>query len=118
MVLQLAPENRIKKLLLKNNYSESIYLSLRKVILLDRKSTMNLICNEDMVERIYKSKNKMILHSNGGEIVIYHKAVVAGCIKDLWFDKTAITNIFALKNLIQQYRVTYYSLDQMFIVHR
>ena len=79
---------------------------------------MNLICNEDMVEKIYKSKKNIILRSNGGEIVIHHKEVVAGCIKDLWSDKTAITNIFALKNLIQQYRVTYHSLDQMFIVHR
>ena len=62
------------------------------------------------MERIYKSKKKMRLLSNEGEIVIYHKSVVAGYIKDVWFDKTAITNIFALKNLIQQYRVTYDSL--------
>ena len=39
-------------------------------------------------------------------MVIYHKAVVAGYIKDVCFDKTAITNIFSLKILIQQYRVT------------
>ena len=51
-------------------------------------------------------------------MVIYHKAVVAGYIKDVWFDKNAIPNIFALNNLIQQYRVTYDSLDQIFIVHR
>ena len=53
-----------------------------------------------------------------GGIVIYHKVVVAGDIKDVWFDKNAIPNIFALNNLIQQYRVTYDSLDQIFIVHR
>ena len=34
----------------------------------------------------------------------------------MWFDKTAITNIFDRKNMIQQYRVTYESLEQMFIV--
>ena len=43
--------------------------------------------------------------------------MVAGYIKYVWFDKTAITNIFALNNLIQQYRVAYESLNQMFIVH-
>ena len=48
-------------------------------------------------------------------MVIDHKAVVSGYIKDVWFDKTTITNIFYIKNLIQQYRVTYDSLDQMFI---
>ena len=60
-----------------------------------------------MVERIYKSKKKMILRSNGCKIVIYKKKVLAGYIKDVLFDKTAITNIFDLENLIQQYIVTY-----------
>ena len=51
-------------------------------------------------------------------MVIYNKAVIAGYIKDLWFENNAITNIFSLKNVIHQYRVTYDSLDQMFIFHR
>ena len=55
---------------------------------------MDLLCNEDIVESIYKSKNKMRLCSNGGKMGINHKAVIAGYIKDVWFDKTAITNIF------------------------
>ena len=59
----------------------------------------------------------MRLRSNGGKMAIYHKAVVEGYIKDVWFYNTAITNICSLKNLIHQYRVTYYILDQMFIVH-
>ena len=59
----------------------------------------------------------MILRSNGGEMVIDHKAVVAVYIKDLWFEKNSITNIFALKNRIQQCRLTYDSLNQIFIVH-
>ena len=50
-------------------------------------------------------------------MVIYHRTVVSGYIKDVWFDKTNITNIFALKNLMQQYRVTYDSLDKKNIVH-
>ena len=53
------------------------------------------------MERIYKSKKKMRINSNGEKMVIYNKAVVAGCIKDVWFDKTATTTIFSLKNLIQ-----------------
>ena len=70
-----------------------------------------------MMDRIYKSKKKMGIRSNRGKMYIYHKVVVAGYIKDVWFDKTIITNIFALKNLIQKYRVTYDILDQMFNVH-
>ena len=60
----------------------------------------------------------MRLRSNGGKMVIDQKLVVEGYIKDVWFDKTAITNIFYLKNLIQKYRVTYDILDQIFIVRR
>ena len=65
-----------------------------------------------MVERIYKSKNKMRLHRNGVKLVIYHKAVVEGYIKYVWFANTTITNNFPLKNLIQKCRVTYNSLRQ------
>ena len=50
-------------------------------------------------------------------MVIDHKVVLSGYIKDVWFDNIAITNIFSLKNLIQQYRVTYNILDQILIVH-
>ena len=48
-------------------------------------------------------------------MVIYHKAVTEGYIKDVCFDKTSITKILDLNNLIQQYRVTYDSLDQILL---
>ena len=111
VLLQQAPEKRIKKVTLDNKHAESIDIYLRKVILLGSQSTMDLLCNKEMAERIYKSNKKTRLHSNGGKMVIYHKAVVAGYIKDAWFDKTAITDIFLPNNLIQQYRVTYDSLN-------
>ena len=60
----------------------------------------------------------MILRSNEGKMVIYHKAVVSGYTKDVLFDKTARNNIFDLKNPIQNYIVTCDSLYKMFIVHR
>ena len=78
---------------------------------------MDLLFNEEMVERIYKLKKNMRLHINGGGIVIDHKVVVEGYIKYVWFDKTSITNSFFLKNLIQQYRVTYDIPNQIFIFH-
>ena len=62
---------------------------------------MDLLCNEEMAERIYNSDKKVIILRNGRKMVIYHKAVVVGCIKDVWFDKTATTTIFSFKNLIQ-----------------
>jgi hypothetical protein len=49
---------------------------------------------------------------------VTRKATMPGYNKDVWFSTRAITNIIALSNLIQQYRVTYDSDDKMFVVHR
>ena len=43
VVLQQAPEKRIKKVLLEKSHSDSIYIKLSKVILLDIQSIMDLI---------------------------------------------------------------------------
>ena len=42
VVLQWAPEKRIKKVLLENKHDDYIDVNIRKVILLDRQSTMDL----------------------------------------------------------------------------
>ena len=60
----------------------------------------------------------MRLTSNGRTMLVMHKAMMPGYHTDMWFDKKAITNILALRNVIKQYRVTYDSDDQMFVVHR
>ena len=93
-------------------------LDLRKVILLDNQSTMDLICNADMVVKIFKSKSTMHVRSNGGSMKVTQQAELKGYHKPVWFSKEAITNIIALKNIIQQYRVTYNSSDHAFVVHR
>ena len=49
VVLQQAPEKLIKKVQLDKKHDDSIDLNLGKVILLNSQSTMDLLCNEDMV---------------------------------------------------------------------
>ena len=51
-------------------------------------------------------------------MTVTHKAQMAGYHAHVWYSKKAITNILALSNVIKQYRVTYDSDDQMFVVHR
>ena len=51
-------------------------------------------------------------------MVVTHKEKMAGYHRCFWFSKRAITNNIALRNIIQQYRVTYDSEDKMFTVHR
>jgi hypothetical protein len=79
---------------------------------------MDLFCNRALVKRTFRSDKSMCLKSNGGTMVVTKKAEMAGYHTDLWYDKNAITNILSLSNVIKQYRVTYDSDDQMFVVHR
>jgi hypothetical protein len=96
----------------------NMMLDLREIILLDSQSTMDLICNPNLVKKIVRSSTEMQLKSNGGFMTVEHKATMAGYHRDVWYDKKAITNILALSNVIKKYRVTYDSDDRMKIVHR
>jgi hypothetical protein len=51
-------------------------------------------------------------------MVVTQKATMEGYNNTVWFSTQAITNIIALRNRIDQYRVTYDSDDLMFVVHR
>jgi hypothetical protein len=109
-------EPRIAKLL--KQTGSSIKLDLKEVILLHSQSTLDLFCNSALVRKISKSRSSMQLKSNGGTMVVTRKAIMEGYNKIVWFSTRAITNIIALRNLIDQYRVTYDSDDLVFVVHR
>jgi hypothetical protein len=109
-------EPRIAKIF--KQEGSSIKLDLKEVILLDSQSTKDLFCNAALVSKISKSRSSMRLKSNGGTMAVTRKAIMEGYNKTVWFSTRAITNIIALCNLIDQYRVTYYSDDLMFVVHR
>jgi hypothetical protein len=111
-------EKRNQKVLFKKNHSKRGDFDLTRVILLDNQSTMDLFCNPGMVADIYLSKGKMHLQSNGGTLVIHHKARIHGYHTEVWFSTDAITNIISYKNLAKQYRITSDSKDGTFIVHR
>jgi hypothetical protein len=96
----------------------TVKIDLRESILLDSQSTMDLLCNASSVSKTCKSTTSMRLESNGGTMVVTRKATMPGYNKDVWFSTRAITNIIALSNLIQKYRVTYDSDDNIFVVHR
>ena len=59
----------------------------------------------------------IIVQGNGRTFTIKYKSRMPGYNYDTWYSKDAIANIIYLKNMIRQYRVTYDSDDQTFIVH-
>jgi hypothetical protein len=65
-------EPRIAKLF-KQTHGTKIKLHLKKVILLDSQSTMDLICDPALVESTFKSSHSMRLKSNGGTMEVKNK---------------------------------------------
>jgi hypothetical protein len=96
----------------------SFKIDLREVILLDIQSNMDPFCNAALLSKTRKSTTSMRIQSNGGTMVVMWKAIMKGYNKYVWFSTRAITNIIALSNLIQQYRITYDSDNNMCVVHR
>jgi hypothetical protein len=95
-----------------------IKIDIREIIILDSQSTMDLFCNAALVSNTSKSNSSKRLKSNGGTMVISLRATIPGYNKTVWSSTRAITNNIALRNLIDQYSVTYDSKDLVFVVHR
>ena len=49
---------------------------------------------------------------------VNQKSKISGYNNRMWFSRRAINKIIALKNLTEQYRVTYDNNEHMFIIHR
>ena len=101
----------------KQNHKKNTNLDLKKVILLDKCSTMDLFYHSNLVGNITKAKKNMTVKDNGGTLVVTHTATVSGYKEDVWFIKYSITNLIYLKNFIKQYRLTYDSIDKICVVH-
>ncbi len=91
--------------------------NLREVILLNNQLTVNIFCNKKFVSNIRLAPEPLTLKSNGGELIVYHIANVTDYDEPVWFSKKAIANIFALKIMKKQYKVTYDSSEESFLVH-
>jgi hypothetical protein len=70
-------------------------LDLKKVMLLDSQSTMDLICDPALVESTFKSSHSMRLKSNGGTMEVKKQAIMPGYHAHIWYNKKAITNILS-----------------------
>ena len=70
-------------------------------VLLDSGSTISIFKDKHLVENIRTAKNKLMLYTNAGKKIISKEADIPGY-GSVFYDKEAITNIFALKDLITQ----------------
>jgi uncharacterized protein YodC (DUF2158 family) len=79
-------EPQIAKLF-KQTHSTKIKLDLKKAILLDSQSTMDLICDPALVELTFKSSHSMRLKSNGGTMEVKEQATMLGYHVHIWYNK-------------------------------
>ena len=82
-------------------------LNLREVFLLDNQSNVDLSCNHELVEDIHKVKIGCKISGTGGTLRVTHKSSQKENKHRFWFDNKSIENIYALCNVIEQYRVSY-----------
>ena len=65
-----------------------------------------------------KATRPLRLRSNGSSMLLTKQATIKNYNHKVWYSPDAITNIFLLKQVKKQYRVTYDSDDECFVVHR
>jgi hypothetical protein len=51
------------------------------------------------LQECIKTKERVTVQSNGGTLVAKRKATLQGYESDVWYDKSAITNILSLANV-------------------
>ena len=80
---------------------------------------MDIFCSRKYVTDIKRPSGSCTVAGNGGTLVTTKMATVENYHRPVWFSSRAITNIFGLANVTDQYRVVYDSNnDDGFVVHR
>jgi hypothetical protein len=91
-------------------------LLLRNHLLLDKQSSVHIMCNLDFVNDIRESSQSMILKSNGGSLPINEVANFEGFKRETWFLRNLMTNMLSFSLVKREYNIAYDG--DAFIIHR
>ena len=90
---------------------------MRKYLLLDSDSSVSLIARPELVTDIRPAEQFLYLLTNGGTLVVKHKATLPGY-GEVWFSTESVTNVLSLADAAEKFHITYDSRkENAFIMH-
>jgi hypothetical protein len=84
---------------------------MKKWILLKNGSTVDLICNPNLVTNIHTTTETLEVSMNGRKLFASQKATVPNYGK-VWYNPNAVTNIFSLSEMEKKHHITYDSTKE------
>ena len=92
---------------------------MRRATLLDNQSTVDVFCNKKLLTNIRECNQTMTVKgTSGAPLRTNLQATLPGYHKPVWFCPDGMTNILSLKNVKEQWRVSYDCDASTFVVHR
>ena len=76
--------------------------TMQRQILLNSQLSVDLFCNQKLVQDIQHSRDTLHLATNAGTMKTTKKATVPEY-GEVWFDKNAITNVLSLANMTKHH---------------
>ena len=85
---------------------ENEHTDFKKLILLNIDSNATVFCERKYVTKVWDVKESMGLGTNGGGSLISKLKCIVPHLGEQWFNPESMTNIIAMKDMTDRYRVT------------
>ena len=101
-----------------NNKKEDFEQNLRKLILLDSDSNATIFCERKYVTDVWDVDETMGVGTNGNGHLMSNQKCLVPHLGEHWFNSDSMTNIIAMKDMTDKYRVTMDSaVEKALFVH-
>jgi hypothetical protein len=93
----------VHTLFLQGEYNDKFAEQLKKKILLDSDSNATVFCNENYVDKIWDTDERMEVGTNGDGYLESNQKCNVPLLGEHWFNKDSMTNIISLIDMTAKY---------------